>query len=175
MKYVWGRYCCTLYIQRHIPVMLREDLMSSVIEVLWLQVHLTHLKHFLLGCCFRPPSANSQYVNTTCEMPDSVCDVNWEDYFLGDLNIDWFSSSCLLKRKVLTVTSACNLVQVINQPTSVFTNITGTRSSTCIDLLLTNTVELCSKVVSVPIGCSDHNTVARSRKAKVPTAGPKIV
>ena len=37
-------------IQHHIPVILRGDLMSSVIEVLWLQVHLPQLKHFLLGC-----------------------------------------------------------------------------------------------------------------------------
>ena len=56
-----------------------------------------------------------------------------------------------------------------------FTNTTGTRSSTCIDHICTNTVELCSKAVSVPIGCSDHNIVAISRKAKVTTVGPKIV
>ena len=60
-------------------------------------------------------------------MLDSACDVNREVYFLGDLNIDWFSSSCPLKRELLTVTSACNLVQVINQPTRVFTNTAGTR------------------------------------------------
>jgi hypothetical protein len=108
-------------------------------------------------------------------MLDSVYNINREIYFLGDLNIDWFSSSCPLKRNLLTVTSACNLVQVINQPTRVFTNTTGTRSSTCIDPIFTNTAELCSKAVSVPIGCSDHNIVARSRKAKVPTAGLKIV
>ena len=108
-------------------------------------------------------------------MLDSVCDVNREVYFLGDLNIDWFSSSCQLKRKLLTLTSACNLVQVINQPTRVFTNTTGTRSSTCFDHIFTNTVELCSKAVSVPIGCNDHNIVAISRKAKVPTAGPKKI
>ena len=105
-----------VYIQSHILVMLREDLMSSVIEVLWLQVDLAHLKPFLLGCCYRPTSANSQYLNNMCEMFDTVCDVNREVYFLGDLNIDWFSSSCPLKRKLITVTSACNLVQVINQP-----------------------------------------------------------
>ena len=122
-----------VYIQSHIPVMLREAHMSSVIEVLWFQVHLAHLKPFLLGCCYRPTSANSQYLNNMCEMLDSVCEVNREVYFLGNLNIDWFSSSCLLKRKLLTVTSACNLVQVISQPTRVFTTITGTRSSTCID------------------------------------------
>ena len=84
--------------------MLRVDLMSSVIEVLWLQFHLVHLKPFLYGCCYRPPSANSQYLNNMCEMLDSVCDVNREVYFLGNLNIDRFSSSCLLKRKLLTVT-----------------------------------------------------------------------
>ena len=99
-------------------------------------------------------------------MLDSVCDVNREVYFLGDLNIDWFSSSCLLKRKLLTVTSACNLVQVINQPTSVFGHIGH---------IFTNTVEICSKAVSILIGSSDHKIVALSRKAKVPKAGPKIV
>jgi hypothetical protein len=36
-----------VYIQSHIPVMLREDLMSSAIEVLWLQVRLPHLKHII--------------------------------------------------------------------------------------------------------------------------------
>ena len=85
-------------------------------------------------------------------MLDRVCDVNRKVYFLGDLNIDWFSS----------VTSACNLVEVIKQPTRVFTDTTGTRSSTCIDHIFTNTVELCSKAVSIPIGCSDHNIVAIS-------------
>jgi hypothetical protein len=121
--------------------MLREDLTSSAIEVLWLQVQLAHLKSFLLGCCFRLPSANSQYLNNMCEMLDSVCDTNREIYFLGDMNIVWFSSSCPHKSKLLSVTSACNLVQVINQPTRVFTNTQGTRSSTCIDDIFTNIVE----------------------------------
>ena len=92
---------------------------------------------------------NSQYLNNMCEMVDSVCGVR-EVYCLVDLNCDWFSSSCPLKRKRLSVTSACNLVQVINQPTRVFTNTTGTRSSTCIDHIFTNTVELCSKATVYP-------------------------
>ena len=73
------------------------------------------------------------------------------------------------------MTSACNLVQVINQPTRVFPNKTGTVSSTCIDHIYTNAAELCSKAISVTIGFSDHNLVGISRKAKVPKAGPKIL
>ena len=62
-----------VYIQSLIPVMLREDLMSSVIEVLSLQVHLTNLKPIILGCCYRPQSDNHQYLGNVCEMLDSVC------------------------------------------------------------------------------------------------------
>lgn len=36
------------YIQSHIPVLIRHDLMSLDMEVLWLQIHLTHIKPILL-------------------------------------------------------------------------------------------------------------------------------
>jgi hypothetical protein len=109
-------------------------------------------KAYNFRCCYGPPNANSQYLDNVGEILDSVCDVNREVYFLGDLNIDWFSSSCALKRTLLTVTRACNLVQIINQPTKVFTKTTGIISSTCIHHIFTNTVELCSKAISIPIG-----------------------
>ena len=42
-----------------------------------------------MGSCYRPPSANSQYLDNMCEMLDNVCDINREVCFLADLNIDW--------------------------------------------------------------------------------------
>jgi hypothetical protein len=39
------------YIQNHIPVKLREDLMLDTVEVIWLQVNLPHLKPILMGSC----------------------------------------------------------------------------------------------------------------------------
>ena len=35
--------------------------------------------------CYRPPSANSQYLDNICEMLNNVCDINREVYFLEDL------------------------------------------------------------------------------------------
>jgi hypothetical protein len=64
------------YVQSHIPVRLREDLMSNAVEIIWLQVHLPNLKPILVGSCFRPPSANSQYLDNMCEMFDNVSDIN---------------------------------------------------------------------------------------------------
>ena len=80
-----------LYIQNHIPVKLREDLMLNTVEVICLQVHLPRLKPILVGSCYRPPSANCQYLNNICDMLDNVCDIR-EVYFLGHFNFDWLSS-----------------------------------------------------------------------------------
>ena len=52
----------------HIPVKLRDDLMLNTVEVIWLQVHLPHLKLILVGSCCRPPTANCQYLDNMCEM-----------------------------------------------------------------------------------------------------------
>lgn len=164
-----------IYIQSHIPVKLRRDLMTCNVEMLWLQVHLPHLKPLLLGCCYRPPSSNSLYLDRLCDMFERACDENRELYVVGDLNINFLVSNCPLKKKILNTMSVCNLVQVINQPTRVFTNKTGSLSSTCIDHIYTNAGELCSRAISIPIAFSDHNLVAISRKTKVPKAGPKIV
>ena len=150
----------------HVP----DDLMLNTVEVIWLQVHLPHLKPILVGSCYRPPSANNQYLYNMCQMLDNVCDINWEVYFLGDLNIDWLSSSCPIKKKRQTLTNACNLDQVVSQPSRVVINSTGMKSSTCIDSIFTNAAEFCFKAVSKSIGYSDHNIIAISRKTKVPTA-----
>ena len=95
--------------------------MLNTVEVIWLQP-------IWVGICYRPPSANSQNLDNMCEMLDNVYDAYREVYFVGDLNIDWLSSCCTLKRKL----------QVINQPTRVVTNNTGIKSSTYIDHILTN-------------------------------------
>ena len=37
-----------VYIQNHIPVKIRDDLMLNTVEVIWIQVHLPHQKHILV-------------------------------------------------------------------------------------------------------------------------------
>jgi endonuclease/exonuclease/phosphatase (EEP) superfamily protein YafD len=68
-----------------------------------------------------------------------------------------------------------SLVQIISQPTRVVTNSTGMKSSTYIDHIFTKAVEMCFKAVLKSIGCSDHNTVAISRKTNISKAVPSSV
>jgi hypothetical protein len=67
------------------------------------------------------------------------------------------------------------MTEIITQPTRVDTNSVGSVTSTCIDPIFTNAAELCSKGISVAIGCSDHDIVAITRKAKVPNVGHKVI
>lgn len=98
-----------------------------------------------------------------------------EIYLLVDFNIDWLSENCSLKSKLRSMADTCGLIQLISQATRVSMNLNGVTSSTCIDHIYSNNSELCSRPVSVPVGFSNHNFVAFSRKTKLPKAGAKVV
>lgn len=163
-----------LFIQDHLPMRIRNDLMPLEVEALWLQIHSSHLKPLLIGCCYRPPSANSSYLDMVCEMLENACNLGFETYFMGDLNIDW-QGMCPMRNKLQCMASACGLIQVVDKPTRIKIRSDGTQTSTCIDHIFTNAAELCSKVISVPAGCSDHNLVALARRTKMPKPGPKVI
>lgn len=162
------------YIQEQLPVKLRKDLDILGVEILWLQVHLPYIKPILVGCCYRPPSSNIQYLEKICTILQQVTDENREIYFLGDLNIDWFCGTCTLRKKLNDMATICNLTQMVNIPTRVSCK-GAVKTATCIDHIFSNAVDLCSKVVSMPVGFSDHNIIAVARKAKIPKAGPKVI
>lgn len=118
-------------LSKFISVKIRMDLRSNEIEALWLQVHIPHLKPILVGCCYRLPNANSGYLDKICDMIEveqlkstqievcEVCDYANKMYLLGDFNINWNSSDCPLKNKLLSTTDACSLTQNVTQPTRV--------------------------------------------------------
>ena len=154
------------YIQNHIPAKIRKDLVMAGVEALWLQVHIPHLK---------PICSNAEYLDNICMMLENVTDNGNDIYMLGDMNIDWLSSNCTLKKKLSNAATLCNLSQVIGVPTRINVNRDGRVTSTCTDHFFTNCSEKCSKAVSVPVGFSDHNIVALTVKTKVPKAGPTVI
>lgn len=107
-------------------------------------------------------------------MFDVVCDQKGEIFILGDLNIDWVSLHCPMKNKLKSTSTTCGLKQIITQPTRVATSALGT-SATCMDHIFTNNFDQCSKAISVPTGCSDHNIIGVTRKTKLPKRGSKII
>ncbi|XDV11531.1 hypothetical protein PO909_000447 [Leuciscus waleckii] len=161
------------YISENIAVTLREDLMGSDIEMIWLQLNIQFKKPILVGCCYRPPSPNVDYLEKICDNIEKAAAQTKDIFLLGDFNIDWFSKKCYLRRKMITITNASNLKQIVTQPTRISLN--GKFKSTCIDHIFTNVYELCSHVISVGVGCSDHNLIITTKKTKLPKFGARIV
>ena len=77
-------------------------------------------------------------------MLENVTDNDNDICILGDMNIDWLSSNCTLKRKLSNAATLCNLSQVIGVPTRINVNRDGMVTSTCIDHFFTNCSEKCS-------------------------------
>ncbi len=102
------------FVQRHISVVLRKDIMSTDAELIWLQIYLPYCKPILVGCCCRPPSPNVKYLDRICENVDIVTDEN-----NGDLNIDWFSKNWC--KKLVSMTDVYNVTQSVTQPTRILT------------------------------------------------------
>lgn len=73
------------------------------------------------------------------------------------------------------MTDTCGLSQLMDQPTRVSSNNTGSLTSKCIDHIYTNNPDMCSTPISVTVGFSDHNCIAVSRRTKLPRASPKII
>ena len=67
-----------------------------------------------VGCCYRPPGGSAQYFNDVCDMIDRVADSRSDIYLLGDMNIDWLASNCSLRKKLASLSKACNLSQIVS-------------------------------------------------------------
>ena len=50
------------YLQEHISVVLRK-VMTTDVELIWLQIHCTYSKPILVGCCYRPAGTNVNYLD----------------------------------------------------------------------------------------------------------------
>ena len=85
--------------------------MSDSLESLWVKVHLPHPKPVLIGCRYSPPGTDVQYLNNLFVLINRVADVN--------MNIDWFANQCPMKQKIVSLIDACNMSQIISQPTRV--------------------------------------------------------
>lgn len=90
-----------------------------IIEALWIQVHLPHIKPIVVGCCYNPPNTNMEYLNDICTMIDRVTNENGEMYLLNDFNVNWLADKCSIKNRLLLMSRTCNLTQIVSVLTRV--------------------------------------------------------
>ena len=80
-----------VYIAYHIKYKRRNDLESSEIESIWLEINLKNTKPCLISSVYRPPSSHMQWINEFSFQTEKAASAADEIHFLGDFNITLFS------------------------------------------------------------------------------------
>ncbi|KAM4713250.1 uncharacterized protein FYW61_020336 isoform 1-T3 [Anableps anableps] len=153
-----------LYVQDHIEAKLRCDLIKTEAEIIWVEMKLPDSRPVLLGCCYRRPNNDEDYLREIFKMMTQVSKERGEKDILlmGDFNIDW-NSNISMKKTTAALISRRGLTQIVRDATRVTQG-----SETCIDHIYTNIKGLCSTPTSTITGCSDHNLVTVTVRRKVP-------
>ena len=140
-----------IYVKNNICFKRRQDLENNSIENIWIEVQALNNK-FLLGLFYRPPEAKAEYWVSFENIIENASEENLNIIIMGDLNHDILKQ--YNKNKLSKILSKFNLQNLITEPTRV-----DNKSSTCIDLILTNHNAIITNTNVLPPFNSDHCTV----------------
>ena len=140
-----------IYIKNNIFFKRRDDLESNIIENIWVEIHSVR-KKFLLGLFYRPPESRVNYWNEFDNIIEKASEENLDIIVMGDLNYDILKANT--NSHFFQTLSKFNLHNVITEPTRV-----SKKSSTCIDLIITNHPAIITDTNVLPPFHSDHCTV----------------
>ena len=106
----------------------------------------------LVGCIYRPPSANSTSMNNICNLIDQALMQRKQIVVCGDLNVNMLSpehpQTCAMSEYIIT----CDLHQPIEIPTRITPN-----SASLLDMFLVNPKEIVKTSSVLDVGISDHS------------------
>ena len=137
----------------------RHDLISETLENLIVEI--SRSKSILVSTWYRPPDSPTSHFSEFEKMIGLISAENLEYFLLGDLNIDYLSTNNSPNRnKITEIFDIYGLEQMISEPTRI-----TDKSSTLIDLCITNSPV--NVVISgvLHLSISDHSLVYMVRKA----------
>ena len=143
----------------------RNDLVSTELEAVCVEIIKPHSKPFLVTTIYRPPSALSEFFDHFEKLIKAIENEHKEMYILGDLNCDMLKTDKDLNiptKKIKSLYELYQLTQLIDEAT----RVTMTTTS-LIDHVVTNTPENISDSSIIHTGISDHSLVFAIRKISI--------
>ena len=77
-----------LYVKSCLNSLLRTDLMSNDLEIIWIEINLLSFKPFLVSSLYRPPSSSEHYFRNIFNNVEYALSESRDVYILSDMNID---------------------------------------------------------------------------------------
>ena len=146
-----------IYLRSSINYIIRQDLISSELEAVCVEIIKPHSRPFLVTTIYRPPNASSEFFDHFEKLIKAIDDENKEMYILGDLNCDMLKTD---------KDSNFPTKKIKHELIDEATRVTMTTSS-LIDHIVTNTPEKISDSGVIHTGLSDHSLVFAIRKISV--------
>ena len=153
-----GGHLC--YISDGLHYKRREDLESTVCEIIWIEIVYNHSKNILVGFTYRPPNCRAGWLELFDQKLDKVSHENKEILLLGDMNIDLLKTSGSVQNKLLHILEDASLTQVITTPTRVCSS-----SKSLIDHVYVSSPDSIVNSCVPHYAISDHYPVCITRKA----------
>ncbi len=135
-----------IYVKRHLFCKHRPDLHVPGLEAIWIETKINK-ETMLIGSFYRQPSATVDYWDLIRQSFWKVNNTGLKFIAFGDFNSDFNFPS----KHLVDILHMFQLHQLTNSDT----RITPT-SSTCIDLIITQTPQVIKSIEVLPEICSDH-------------------
>ncbi|RUA05525.1 MAG: hypothetical protein DSY43_04445 [Gammaproteobacteria bacterium] len=156
-----------IYVRSNINFRLRDDLGSTNLECLTIEITNPRSRPFLVSTWYRPPQSPLDLFSSFEELIDKIDAENKDFFLLGDLNCNLLpgiaDNNSLHLRNIIDV---YGLSQLITEPTRI-----TQRSKTLIDLCLTNSPQMVSNSGVIHVGISDHSLIYLTRKMRYTRSG----
>ena len=135
-----------LYLRQEIHYERQRELESTSLELLWVMVW-TEKGKYLLGVCYRQPSALVGSWDNLCENVERAMNTDIPVILIGDLNCNILEKP----NKLETMCQTMGLRILNNEPTHITDH-----SAACIDIAITSTLTKISSIYTTSPGPSNH-------------------
>ena len=143
----------------------RPDLQVNGLEAVWVETKINQ-ESLLVGSFYRPPNSSANYVELISDSIRKTNNCVVKFIILGDFNTDFFNNP---SQHLMDILNVHHLFQFTNSTT----RITASTSS-CLDLIMTQSPHIVSRTEVLPAICSDHsvpcayirNTVIKNKPFK---------
>ena len=127
---------------------------SECIEIQWHELVYEKYKNLVIANVYRPPSGKlPEFVDALFKLIGEANLVRKNLVVMGDYNLNYLDHREISTKKFKELAGTSGLTQIIRKPTR-----TDGKTSTCIDLILTNVTNLAQYGV-IDVNLSDHSAV----------------
>ena len=143
-----------IYVRSNMSFTCRDDLINDVLEAVWIEIPRTRTDQLIIGCLYRPPNADSNYLQCIFDTLEVTMTEGKDIIIIGDMNYDYKHDECDTDNPITDIEDLFLMTQIVREPTRVTEN-----SSKCLDHILT-TIPECHSICGVAkISLSDHYLV----------------